>query len=204
MAFTTKEFRGEARQGIRFRDTQSDELMSIFQKQLPDHLCSAGIPVDCHMDVVQSYRCLSSRIPTLRADSFLLALSSTEISCRSRFWVSRSRTPPKTWVNATTNSSISRRFHGSWMLRTRLRSCSRPIFQNYKRSDQAQKGEVRRMARCYYLDYKSNSLFGNAKDKYYCKLCGKQFSVDDPQVKYTCNPSYGEEYKKCPIYQDRR
>ena len=44
------------------------------------------------------------------------------------------------------------------------------------------------MARCYYLDYKSNSLFGNSNDKYICKLCGKQFSVDDLQVKYTCNP----------------
>lgn len=60
------------------------------------------------------------------------------------------------------------------------------------------------MARCYYLDYKSNSFFGNANDKYYCKLCGKQFDVNDPQVKYTCNASSGEEYKKCPVYQDRR
>lgn len=60
------------------------------------------------------------------------------------------------------------------------------------------------MARCYYLDYKSNSFFGNANDKYYCKLCGKQFDVNDPQVKYTCNASCGEEYKKCPVYQDRR
>ncbi len=61
-----------------------------------------------------------------------------------------------------------------------------------------------KMARCYYLDYESNSLFGNDNDYYYCKLCGKRFRVDDPQVKYTCNPSYGEEYKKCPIYKDRR
>lgn len=60
------------------------------------------------------------------------------------------------------------------------------------------------MAQCYYLDYKSNSLFGNSNDKYYCKLCGKQFDVNDPQVKYTCKPEYGEEYKKCPVYQDRR
>ena len=41
------------------------------------------------------------------------------------------------------------------------------------------------MARCYYLDY-------------------KHFSTNDPQVKYTCNPDYGEEYKKCPVYQNNR
>lgn len=60
------------------------------------------------------------------------------------------------------------------------------------------------MARCYYLDYKSNGFFSTTNDKYICKLCGKQFDVDDPQVKYTCNPDYGEEYQKCPVYQDRR
>lgn len=65
MAFTTKEFRGEARQGIRFRDTQSDELMSIFQKQLPDRLRSAGIPVDCHMDVVKSGGLFGTKLPML-------------------------------------------------------------------------------------------------------------------------------------------
>ena len=53
------------------------------------------------------------------------------------------------------------------------------------------------MARCYYLDYISN-------DEYVCKLCGKHFSTSDPQVKYTCNPDYGEEYKKCPVYQNNR
>lgn len=40
------------------------------------------------------------------------------------------------------------------------------------------------MARCYYLDYISNSFFGNKNDKYICKLCGRQWDVDDPQVKY--------------------
>lgn len=59
------------------------------------------------------------------------------------------------------------------------------------------------MARCYYLDDKSNSLFGNSNDKYYCKLCEKEFSVNDPQVKYTCKADYGEEYKRCPVYKER-
>lgn len=59
------------------------------------------------------------------------------------------------------------------------------------------------MARCPYLDYESNSFFGNSNDKYICKACGKQFDVDDSQVKYTCKADYGEEYKKCPVYQSK-
>lgn len=60
------------------------------------------------------------------------------------------------------------------------------------------------MARCSYLDYESNSYFGNSSDKYICRLCGKCFDVDSPQVKYTCNADYGDEYEKCPVYKDRR
>lgn len=60
------------------------------------------------------------------------------------------------------------------------------------------------MARCYYLDYKSNSLFGNSKDRYYCKLCGQEFKVDDPRVRFTCNADCGEKYKECPIYKSKR
>lgn len=59
------------------------------------------------------------------------------------------------------------------------------------------------MARCPYLDYDSRTIFGNYDDKYICKLCGKQFDVDDKQVKYTCKADYGEEYQKCPVYKDR-
>ena len=54
------------------------------------------------------------------------------------------------------------------------------------------------MARCYYLDYISKGFLSSySNDEYVCKLCGKHFSTNDPQVKYTCNPGYGEEYKKC-------
>lgn len=60
------------------------------------------------------------------------------------------------------------------------------------------------MARCPYLDYQSNSFFGSSNDRYICKLCRKQFDTRDLQVKYTCNADYGEEYKKCPVYRDRR
>ena len=61
------------------------------------------------------------------------------------------------------------------------------------------------MARCYYLDYISKGFLSSYdNDEYVCKLCGKRFATNDPQVKYTCNPDYGEEYKKCPVYRDRR
>lgn len=59
------------------------------------------------------------------------------------------------------------------------------------------------MSRCYYLEFRNRGWLIN-DDKYYCKLCGKEFSVNDPQVKYTCKAEYGEEYKKCPVYRDRR
>lgn len=59
------------------------------------------------------------------------------------------------------------------------------------------------MSRCPYLDYISNNFFSSANDKYVCKLCGKQFNVNDLQVKYTCKAEYGDEYEKCPVYRDR-
>lgn len=59
------------------------------------------------------------------------------------------------------------------------------------------------MARCPYLDYENNTIFGNWDDKYICKLCGQKMDIDDPKVKYTCKVDYGYEYEKCPIYQDR-
>ena len=61
------------------------------------------------------------------------------------------------------------------------------------------------MARCYYLDYESKGFLSSyGSDEYVCKLCGKHFATDDPQVTYTCNADYGEEYQKCPVYRDRR
>ncbi len=60
------------------------------------------------------------------------------------------------------------------------------------------------MARCYYLEYISRGLFSSANDKWICKLCRKEFPVDDLQVKYVCNAERGEEYRNCPVYRDRR
>ena len=60
------------------------------------------------------------------------------------------------------------------------------------------------MARCPYLDYESNSFLGNSNDMYMCKLTGQKMDVDDTKVKYTCKADYGEEYERCPAFQDRR
>ena len=57
------------------------------------------------------------------------------------------------------------------------------------------------MARCPRLDYESNSLFGNSNDKYICKVTGEKMHVDDPKVKTLCKVEYGENFKRCPIYQ---
>ena len=60
------------------------------------------------------------------------------------------------------------------------------------------------MARCPYLDYESNSVFGNSNDKYICKLTGQEMDVDDTKVKYTCKADYGDKYEDCQVYKDRR
>lgn len=60
------------------------------------------------------------------------------------------------------------------------------------------------MAQCYYLDYISRGLFSSSNDAYVCKVCNKQFPPDDLHVKYVCKAEYGEEYKNCPIYKERK
>ena len=57
------------------------------------------------------------------------------------------------------------------------------------------------MARCYYLDYESGTIFSNGV--YRCKLSGQEFSFDSAQVKFTCNAT-GEKYKSCPVYKYNR
>lgn len=65
MAFSTKDFRGEARQGICIRGAQSAELMNIFQKELPQRLLNAGIPANWHMDVAKSGGLFGTKLPML-------------------------------------------------------------------------------------------------------------------------------------------
>ena len=55
------------------------------------------------------------------------------------------------------------------------------------------------MARCPHLVY-----LGSAYDQYKCDLCpNKVMDRSSSEVKYVCNPDYGEEYKKCPIWKDK-
>ena len=56
------------------------------------------------------------------------------------------------------------------------------------------------MARCPKLDFDGSSTF-YSDCKYICKLTRQQMSVDSAQVKYTCNPDYGEKYRDCDIYK---
>ncbi|WP_029071005.1 hypothetical protein [Kandleria vitulina] len=60
------------------------------------------------------------------------------------------------------------------------------------------------MSRCPFLDYESNSYFGNSNDKYKCELTCQKMDVDDPKVKYTCKADYGDNYKDCEVYKNNR
>lgn len=60
------------------------------------------------------------------------------------------------------------------------------------------------MARCPYLDYESNSFFGNSRDKYICKLTGEKMDVDETKVKDICKVDYSDKYEECPVYRNRR
>ena len=56
------------------------------------------------------------------------------------------------------------------------------------------------MARCPYLEYESRGALFSQGD-YYCDLCKKNLSKSEVDNK--CNPSYGDEYEKCPVYKNR-
>ncbi len=58
------------------------------------------------------------------------------------------------------------------------------------------------MAKCPYLNSESSGTFFVGTITYMCRLCGQKMEEDDPKIKYTCYPEYGDEYKKCPIYQE--
>lgn len=65
------------------------------------------------------------------------------------------------------------------------------------------KKEVIGMSDCPYIDYDSRTIFGNYDDKYICKVTGIEMDVDSTKVKHICK-GYGDEYKNCPIYKDKR
>lgn len=65
MAISTKDFRGQASEGIRIRNAQSSELEAIYQKELPERLRGAGIPVNIHMETVKSGGLFGTKLPMM-------------------------------------------------------------------------------------------------------------------------------------------
>ena len=59
------------------------------------------------------------------------------------------------------------------------------------------------MSRCPNLDYAYIMIGIGADLSYRCKLSGQTMVSYDPKVKYVCKAEYGDEYKQCPIYQDK-
>ncbi len=59
------------------------------------------------------------------------------------------------------------------------------------------------MSRCpnLKLAHMMNGIFNNPI--YFCSLSEQKIESYDPKVKYVCDAEYGEEYKQCPIYQDK-
>ena len=62
------------------------------------------------------------------------------------------------------------------------------------------------MARCYYLDYISKGCLSSYdNDEYVCKLCGKHFATNDPQVKLHLQPRFtAKSIRDVRFYRDRR
>lgn len=58
------------------------------------------------------------------------------------------------------------------------------------------------MARCPYLEYKDGTGGFFSECEYYCRECGRHFYASDSQLKYTCDAEYGDNYKRCEIYQN--
>ena len=62
------------------------------------------------------------------------------------------------------------------------------------------KGRLRTIARCPYLDYESHGAL-YSQGEFICKLCNKIISEREAENK--CKSNYGDEYEKCPIYKNR-
>lgn len=65
MAYSTRDFRGEAQQGIRFKDGDAESLMELFQKRLPAELEAQGIPARIRFDTVKSGGLFGTRLPIM-------------------------------------------------------------------------------------------------------------------------------------------
>lgn len=66
MAYSTKEFRGEAHQGIRFKNEKNPtSLMEYFHEFLPAALEREGIPARVRLDTVKSGGLFGTKLPIL-------------------------------------------------------------------------------------------------------------------------------------------
>lgn len=65
MAYSTKDFRGEAQQGIRFKDGDAGSLRDFFHRNLPVALTERGIPSRVRFDTVKSGGLFGTRLPIM-------------------------------------------------------------------------------------------------------------------------------------------
>ena len=65
MAYSTRDFRGEAQQGIRFKDGDAESLRELFQKRLPAELEAQAIPACIRFDTVKSGGLFGTRLPIM-------------------------------------------------------------------------------------------------------------------------------------------
>lgn len=65
MAYSTKDFRGEAHQGVRFKGGDAESLMACFQQIIPDRLNEEGIPAEVSFDTAKSGGLFGTRLPMM-------------------------------------------------------------------------------------------------------------------------------------------
>ena len=58
------------------------------------------------------------------------------------------------------------------------------------------------MPRCPELRWVPGGFFSGGH--YECTKCNQVMYMNDSKVKYTCDSRDGDEYRKCPIYQNGR
>ncbi len=65
MAYSTKDYRGEAQQGIRFKNENAASLIEHFHRYLPDALVREGIPAKVRIDTVKSGGLFGTKLPIM-------------------------------------------------------------------------------------------------------------------------------------------
>lgn len=65
MAYSTKDFRGEATQGIRFTNSDAEALTNFFHRELPVALTERGIPSHVRFDTVKSGGLFGTKLPIM-------------------------------------------------------------------------------------------------------------------------------------------